>query len=502
MTVRSDRVTCQIDASCAEWLEPLLVQRFAGDSSAFEDFEEVKHSRVRTVSRGVLGDIEVHLKLYRAVRLSDKARDALSGSRGVREFARLREARGRGLPAVRPLAAGRFAGSAGNQSFLVTESVDARPMARTEFDPSAAETAGRLLREAHDHGLHAPDLHPENLLLATDHTSAWLCDLTNAVLANPLEFEQRARALGFFCLELDGLVRDPSAAPLLSAYGASVELVEEAHRSAKRLRNRGLSAFGRRATRACRHTEVRTVDSSPPAEWFLHRPSERHHDAALAWIESAGSSEPVKSGRRGAVWVTDEFVVKERDAAAAKQLFRASYWLDYAGARTPRPIALRLSHGRGHVFVTRIHGPTLAEAFASMTPTDRLAAADDLGRSLGRLHALGLRNRDLKFENLILDPATRAIYLVDLDGVRRRKPLEFRGQGRDLGRLLAAYRSATKDDVDVKLMRRFYRSYHSSWKCLGLNPNPRLRKHSEERANEWARAHPRTPTAGSDDGAG
>jgi tRNA A-37 threonylcarbamoyl transferase component Bud32 len=426
------------------------------------------------------------VKLYRPVRLSDRARDALDGSRGVRELENLREARSRGVPVVRPLAAGRCAGEYGTRSFLVTETVPGAPLPKTGWTAAEAAAAGALLRRAHDAGLHARDLHPGNLLLGA--AGAWLCDLTDVVLANALEDEQRARALAAFCLALDGLADDKAARPLLAAYGASDALRADATRRGRRLRNRALTAFGRRATRACRHT---VVESDDRAHTFWHAPAGEDLRAAVRRFVTGGpSAAPVKSGRRGAVWLEQTLAVKERPAAAARKLFRAAYWLAAAGTPTATPVALRLARGRGLVFFRRFANPDLRTELRAGALDDeaRRAAAHRLGLAIGRMHAFGLRARDLKLDNLVREPGG-GVALVDLDGLRRHRPFDARGQGRDLGRLLAGYRDAA-GDVDPRVVSAFVRGYHRSRLCLRLTTPRHLFVHSAARAAEWLRTHP------------
>lgn len=500
MTIQTDRITCKI---AADWADR-VGDRLRDDRDGLESWpglEIIKESRVRTVRRGTLqvegaAAVGIHLKTYRAVRLSDHARDALSGSRGVREFDNLVEARSRGLDCVEPIAAGRETGAAGSRSFLITASTDATALAATGgWSPTEAAAAGRALRRAHDCGLHDRDLHPGNMLVRTDR--AVLCDLTSAVLANPLEADQRARALAIFCLGLDGLVLDPTAAPLLAAYGADEAIVAQAQRAAARLRQRALEAFGRRSQRACRQSEILIEGPNRNVTWSLRRDASRElHEAARTWFERSPRSEPSKQGRRGAVWLDGALAIKERSKAHAQQLYRARFWLEFAGIPAPKAVALRLHDRQGHVFSERLPWPDLATEFAALDTATRRSAATALGDALGRMHAHGLRNRDLKFENLIRDPATGTVHVVDLDGVRRRHPLESRGQARDLGRLLAAYRCAIgTNDVDRQLLSRFAKSYNRALRRLRVRPNPRLWRHTEDRANEWANAHPNTQTS-------
>jgi len=151
---------------------------------------------------------------------------------------------------------------------MLTLTEEGEALARGPLPASAAAAAGTLLRQAHDCGLHARDLHSGNLLQRPDG-SLLLTDLTSAELANPLDEKQRAHALAYFCLDLDGLVDDAAARPLIEAYGASPALTEQAKREARRLRNRALSAFGRRAFRhgSWTHVEKKSGQPRQPFEW-------------------------------------------------------------------------------------------------------------------------------------------------------------------------------------------------------------------------------------------
>lgn len=484
-------------ASCTGLCAPVVADALASwfdreDPFAWPDLTEVKSSTVRTVSRGTLAGIDVHLKLYRAVRLSDRARDALSGARGVKEFRNLREARARGLPVVEPLAAGRFSGTFGARSFLVTATVqDGVPLDRGPLPAEQARAAGRLLRRAHDVGLRALDLHPGNVL-ATANGDLRLLDLHSAVLTEPVDDDERARSLAFFCLGLDGGVLAQAAAPLLEGYAASPGLVDKAARIGRTQRNHALAAFGRRATRNCRQTAVtRLADGAVRSE--RKDVPDALRSAADAFV-SGERPEPLKSGRRGAVWLTDALAIKQRPAAAAARLFRASYWLEFCDVPTPQPVALHLQRGKGLVATARVAAPDFATELRSgnLSRAELGRAAASLGRSVGRLHAHGLRNRDLKFDNLIRDPEDGGILVADLDGVRRKTPLDHRGRAADLGRVLAAWDDGHRGDPDVHahVVRVFWRAYHRALRCLRTSSNKDLRRRSEARAREWRQSHP------------
>lgn len=503
VTVQTRSCTCLVDAEVRSALGELLR---ADDPDLWPPMREVKSSRVRRILRGDLHgpdgqSVGVHVKLFRAVRLSDRARDAIVGSRAVAEFHNLLEARARGLPAVRPLAAGSFRGSYGSRSFLVTETIEnVEALPPGPLPAPVARNVGDLLRRAHDRGLHAQDLHPGNLI-GDARGRVWLLDLTSASFADTLEPRERARALAFFCQGLDGGAGDPSAAPLTEAYGASEELVVDAAGLGRRLRRRALSAFGRRATRSCRHTLVEPGARGRPS-WFLHQPAAELHGEARRMVDQMDRLTPQKAGRRGAVWVRERLVMKSRSAAAARHLFRAAYWLTFAGVPCPQPVGLRTHQGLGTVLVRRLPWPTVAEELRSATlrGTDLRAAARSLGDAVGRLHAHGLRNRDLKLENLIRDPADNRVYMVDLDGVRRKKTLDRRGQGADLGRLLAGFRAAAIPG-DTRAIGAFLHGYNPARKCLFVPRSKKSDRHlwrlSAARASAWASAHsPRAESSG------
>ncbi len=481
----TERVRCVVDAEHEKALLPLLEKV---DPVEWPGWTKLKETTVRTLFRGVVTDphgkdISLHLKLFRAVNLSDHARDAVGGARSRKEFQNLREAGRRGLPCIRPVAAGAFRGSLGSRSFLLTLTEPGQALARGPLPADTAAAAGKLLRQAHDLGLHARDLHSGNMLQRPDG-SLLLLDLTSAELANPLDDKQRARALAFFCMDLDGMVRDQAAQPLVRAYGASPQLLEQAGRQARRLRNRALSSFGRRAFR---HGSWTCVEKKPKLpRLYLHGPQASVWDEARDMILNLDSLTPFKSGRRGAVYVRGELVAKQRHAAAARQLFQNAYWLTFAGVPVAAPVAVQTCAGLGVVVSQRLPWSTLlAEVEAGLGGDSLAAAAAELGRAVGRMHSFGLRNRDMTLNNLIREPDTHRVFMVDLDGIHRKVPLDDRGRAADLGRLLAAFREAGSPG-GAKVLKWFARSYASTCRRLC---NPVSLRHvlrvAESKASEW-----------------
>ena len=459
-------------------------------------FVSVKERTVRLVLRGLLAGMPVHVKVFRPDRLADRARDLLRGERGAAEADNLRRARALGLPAVEPLAHGMLACDDALRSFVMTRTVVGEPFTFVNANVARRRAVGALLRAVHDRGLAPTDLHQGNLLVAGDD-DLHLLDLTSVRHRGDVDLVERARALAFFCQELDGGALDAIAAPLLQGYldgGTELPVIlrHELALATHRWRAGALPAFGRRAQRNCKHTEVPPRRRAVPRwHWFVAGGGADEPMRALCRAFAEAPPVPHKSGRRGAVWLLPHIAVKERDAGAARQLWRSSYWLLFAGVATPAPIALRLHGGRGHVFVRRLAGPSLASELATsaLTAADTLAAAHSLGREVGRLHAHGLGNRDLKFENLVRAGAEMAVHMVDLDGVRRRSATDTRGRGADLGRLLAAFDAAGRPG-GAATVRTFLRSYLRAHRLLLQQPPLRRLRHAAlQRAGEWAEAH-------------
>ena len=454
----------------------------------------IKQSTVRTVLCGRVGNIDLHLKIYRAVTLSDQARDRLRGDRGSREARNLTAASSLGLQTVEPLACGAYETDQGRRSFLVTRTVAAASPFSFAMPPTVLAAVGRMLRKAHDRGFLPADLHGDNLVIDAAG-SPWLLDLSSVQRAGDPDLTSRAASLAFLCQTLDGGPVNKQAQPLLASYLAAGNPLPEQFgiklaQAARQLRHRQLGQFGRRAQRPCKHTVLER--DRRKRRWHLHQIEDRGdalHAACRAFLEAP--PEPTKCGRRGAVWLLDDLAVKERQQGAARKLFEAMYWLRFAGVPQAEPVALATGHGKGHIFARRVHTANLAEELASgtLSSSDISTAATQLGRAVGRLHAHGLRNRDMKFENIVREPATGRICMVDLDGVRRKKPSDARGQGMDLGRLLAAFRAAGSPGGTAAILT-FVRSYLRARKQL-LQPTHqrRLWQMAEQRARQWATAH-------------
>lgn len=507
-SVANGGVRAQVVPALAEALTALLAVPVG--AWAAHGFAVVKARTVRLVLRGELAGVPCHVKVYRAHTLADRARDHLRGPRGQREFERLVALQQAGWPVAAPLAAGMVQDTSGALSFVATRTVPAAQPFAWPAAPDAAARAGALLRALHDQGFRPGDLHPGNLLLDA-HAAPWLIDVDGMERGDPPSLRLRARGLAFFCQDLDGGALDPHAAVLRRSYETAgthplPDLTAELAAATRTWRSRALVGFGRRSSRDCRHTEV-AVARRGQDHWTWHRDEQpdtanlRHHCLELV----AAPPPPQKQGRRGGVFLDDRVVLKQRSRAAAQQLWRAAYWLHFAKVDAPGPLGLCLRRGASYVASRRLPLPTLAEALAAgaLAPANLTAVARKLGEQVGRLHGHGLRNRDLKFDNLLLDPAACRVWMVDLDGVRRNAHSDWRGAGADLGRLLAAYRGANAPG-GAAVLRAFVRGWWRTQRQLLVHPPVRrVVARALVRAGEWASAHPgaAAPRRGREDGA-
>ncbi|MGC6486699.1 MAG: hypothetical protein ACON4Z_03570 [Planctomycetota bacterium] len=493
----SEQLAGGAELTAAPEVRDALVELLQHDVSAWSarGLATQKERSVRRVFRGVLAGVDVHIKVFRADTIAAKARDALRRRhKGEREAAHLRQALDAGLPAVEPLAYGLARDGGGLGGFVVTRTVDAAPLTLPGSE-AGAEAAGRTLRHVHDLGLQPGDLHPGNLLIGPDGAPV-LCDLTAMQRAGAMSARRRAAGLAFFCNPTDGGPLDPSLRALLRGYLAEGPMPAgfraELARATRQLRATSIRSFGRRSQRDCRHTEVEPRRRATPRWcWFV---GDDGVDDALRTATAAFCPEehaPRRLGRRGGVWLTDAFAVKQRDQGKAQKLWRAHYWLLFAEVPTAPPLALRLHEGQGRVFVRRIDGPDLS-AELTRGDLDEAAvarAARALGRAVGRLHAHGLRNRDLKFDNLVRRPGTDEVLMVDLDGVTLHSAQDTRGCGRDLGRLLAAWQRAGEPGGPTTLARFVCAYVRTRRRLLQQPPVKRILKHAERRAREWQVRH-------------
>ena len=77
--------------------------------------------------------------------------------------------------------------------------------------------------------------------------------------------------------------------------------------------------------------------------------------------------------------------------------------------------------------------------------------------------------------------------MVDLDGVTLHSAEDTRGCGRDIGRLLAAWRDAGEPGGPATPARFLGAYYRARRRLLQDPPIGRITSHAERRAHEWQR---------------
>lgn len=130
---------------------------------------------------------------------------------------------------------------------------------------------------------------------------------------------------------------------------------------------------------------------------WVRRVATRYGDVFVKVYEYDTWAARLRGGaRRTAPW--------RRSRAAAE--FDALAWLRQHGLVAPEPVAAgevrRLGFlVRSVLVTTAFAGEPIDALLPSLAPGDRLALADTLGTLVGRLHALGFRDRNLDLRNLL-----------------------------------------------------------------------------------------------------
>jgi Lipopolysaccharide kinase (Kdo/WaaP) family len=106
-----------------------------------------------------------------------------------------------------------------------------------------------------------------------------------------------------------------------------------------------------------------------------------------------------------------------------------------------------------------LYGWRLAELPPAVRRRSAVACAESLGHLLGRMHAAGIDHRDLKAPNLLAVERNGDVttFVVDLDGVRLTKALDFRRRVANLARLAVGLEAHPW--VGRTLVLRFFRAY-------------------------------------------
>jgi tRNA A-37 threonylcarbamoyl transferase component Bud32 len=150
----------------------------------------------------------------------------------------------------------------------------------------------------------------------------------------------------------------------------------------------------------------------------------------------------------------------------ALRAFNLGLELQRAGVGAARPLAAieRRIPGESFLILEKLEGCDLREyLLARLGEIESAVARRDfktalwkkLAKAVARLHAAGVRQRDLKAPNILIAghaAGAERVTLVDLEGMaRRRHPVRSHTRARDLGRLAVSLRAAPLPEAGVEL---------------------------------------------------
>jgi tRNA A-37 threonylcarbamoyl transferase component Bud32 len=379
--------------------------------------EPIKTSPVKSVTRHRVGQSIYFIKRYHHEAIPFRSFKFLFKSSQARQEWELAQALAqRDIPTVRHLALGERKSWRGvHESVLLTEGFDGLPLEETpDANPkSIVEFIGRM----HEAGVLQQDLHPGNLLVHRASKEIRLVDLHGIIIRDQLSEEERqwnmARLAVSFHLPVEKTVLE-----LSETMGRRFKY----ERSRRCLRhNREFSPWRSGLWKGW----IREPNFTEAAREILNEP-----DAFLA----SNGPRILKAGRSSTVGAAHGLVLKRYNFRKAgnllKDLFRQSkgrrayrraYHLELVGVPTARIVATadRRCCGllmRSCVLMEEIPGAKELGAYlqqTGMVATEVVRRAADL---IGALHRAGLRHRDLKESNIVLDE-TGKLYLLDLDGL-------------------------------------------------------------------------------------
>ncbi|MDK1032161.1 MAG: lipopolysaccharide kinase InaA family protein, partial [Planctomycetia bacterium] len=143
------------------------------------------------------------------------------------------------------------------------------------------------------------------------------------------------------------------------------------------------------------------------------------------------------------------------------------HWLLMRGVATARPVAVLRRKGGWSLDNSLLATEKLRDSVAldkwwrqSQTPRHRRRIVEQLARFVRRLHNLGISQRDLKAQNILVQmrsPDYHQLYLIDLDGLKFRRRVSHRRKVQNVMRL-----NVSADEVGVisrSQRLRFLRSY-------------------------------------------
>ncbi len=478
------------------WLDQPLRERLVPNLATPEAVgaEQVKRSLSRSVYRMELGGRSVYVKLHKVRSWKEWLKYLVLPSRAAVEWEVSRALAERGIPAARAVAFGerRIFGVLA-EAVLVSEAVEACvPFGEARRrDPGLLSRAARLVRKAHDAGVHHRDLHGGNILVAG--TELVFVDLHRVRVHGTASQRERVAGVAHFLAALGGGVGEDERFSFVREYlGDSASEAERARfarsveRLVKHLRERRYASRTKRCTKKSTGFRRERVGGMT-----VRRRANFPKELVLAAIErhkeqtAVGGSSVLKCD--GRTRVTRVALVAEGcpPSLCVKEFIRAGLlrrigdavvgsparraWVGanacvVRGIPTPNPLAM-VDAGERSFFIAEYveNAQEVVEYISDFgRPRGREATAawrkflHELARFIRTVHSHRLRHRDLSGKNILVreHDGRSEFFLVDVGDIRPGQKPSLRFKIKNLGQL---------DDVYVPPSRtdrlRFYRAY-------------------------------------------
>ena len=492
--------------------------------------ELVKRGGHRLVWRIRLDQLDVHVKRNQISGIRGKARRILRGHKAFLEARRLLELARADVPTLDLMGVAVEPGFFGASWIITRTASETQPLDKFLTDRSrhlqglekkglAQDLAG-LLATMHKRGFHHTDLHPGNILYSKGRNPAmllvdvhdlkqispsWPANLSNLVILNRW-FHSRATRHDrwrFLRAYLDQFRGAGLTCPWSARTMARLIESKTRHSRHRLWRSRDYRCF--QVNKDFMKVEI-NCSGAPGKGFAVNRPELLHPDTVFpapfltsgqttiknntASPRSASSPTILKKSKSSTVfqWKPDGteekaygWIVKDIPArsffhrATGHHPCKRSWMLGHAlrgrFLPTPMPLAwIRFPDGSERLIQSAVPNATLLDAWwkSIQTPNRRRALADKLGSVIHRMHAMGVRHRDLKAANLLVD-AQDGPWLIDLVGVRLKRQIKPADQEADLARL--ARSALAVGGVSPSEMLRFLKSYqggrlHPEWKFM------------------------------------
>jgi len=427
----------------------------------------------RQVYRARIGDQCVVIKEFAPHRLRRRLRSCAQA-----EAETALDVRRRGVPIVEPLACARLRD--GRQVLVLREEAGARSLKDLVLEGSVrgrarhalAQAVGDLFARMQNAGIRHRDPHAGNVLVRPDGT-VLLGDAWDLRPGDYLTAGQRADGLATFGLFFLTHASTVDILLFWGAYGRAACLPpDDLEDLRQRVLDRIPDAFRRLAGTRLRKVRrlgqpvvvggfggLLTGDIAPALLEEVVRRATRLEDgpdvikrSPTAWTFRAGDDYVAK------VFLPKKATRPLRDffrGTRAERALEAAQALAHRGLETPEVVAVlkeREGGSRSILVMRRVtDARPLDEALADKAPGEARRLAAGVGRRLRRMHDWGLRHRDLKKDNVLVDEHGE-LRLLDLDGVRQTKgPLDWHRRARDLANLDGSLLDRNRVPTGVRL---------------------------------------------------